>query len=96
MDCPVCRGLAQAFEAAYGEYIEARQSASYRLCTKFAAHKNVDMERARYELEEHEVECVSAFRLTDVRPSPSVRDSIDDSIDLSDSETEELYQLALA
>ena len=94
MDCPICRGLTRAFEAAYSEYIEARQSASYRFCTKFAAHKNVDMERVRYELEEHQVECISAFRLTDVLPSPSIRDSIDDSIDHSDSETEELFQLA--
>ena len=94
MDCPICSGLERAFEAAYGEYIEARQSASYRFCTKFAAHKKVDMERARYEVEEHEVECVPAFRLTDVLPLPSIRDSIDDSIDHSDSETEELFQLA--
>ena len=52
------------------------------------------MERSRYELEQHEVECVSAFRLTDVLPSPSIRDPIDDSIDRSDAETEDLFQLA--
>lgn len=94
MDCPICKGLERAFEAAYGEYIEARQSASYRFCTKFASHKEVDMERARYELKEHEVECVSAFSLSDVPPLPSIRDSIDDSIDRSDSQTEVLFQLA--
>jgi hypothetical protein len=94
VDCPTCRGLEGAFEAAYGEYIEARQSASYRFCTKFAAHKMVDMERARYELEEHGVECIPALRLMDVLPSPSIRDSIDDSVDRSNSETEELFQLA--
>lgn len=94
MDCPICRGLERAFESAYGEYIEARQSASYRFSTKFAAHKEVDMERAKSELEEHEVECVSAFRLTDVLPSPSIQDLLDDSIDRFDAETEEWFQLA--
>jgi hypothetical protein len=52
------------------------------------------MERARYELEEHGFECVSAFRLTDVLPSRSIRISIDDPVDPSDAETEELFQLA--
>ena len=52
------------------------------------------MERAKYELEEHGVECVSALMLTDILPSPSIRDPIDDSIDRSDAETEELFQLA--
>lgn len=93
-DCPICRDLERAFEATYGEYIEASQLASYRFCTKFAAHKRVDMERARYELEEHGAECVSAFRLTDVLPPPSIQYAIDDSIDRSDAETVELLQLA--
>lgn len=87
-------GLERALEAAYGEYIEARQSASYRFCTEFAARKKVDMERARYEMEEHEIECASGLRLTDVLSLPSIRDSIEDSIDSSDYETEELLQLA--
>lgn len=52
------------------------------------------MERAKSELEEHEVECVSAFRLTDVLPSPSIQDLLDDSIDRFDAETEEWFQLA--
>ena len=94
VDCPICRGLERAFEAAYGEYIEARQSASYRFCTKFAAHKEVDMERSRYDLEEHEVECIAALMRTDVLPSPWIRDSIHDSIDRPDAETEELLELA--
>ena len=52
------------------------------------------MERAKYELEEHGVECVSAFRLADVLSAPSIQDSIDDSIERSDAETEALFQLA--
>ena len=47
------------------------------------------MERAKYELEEHRVECVSALRL-----SPSIQDPIDDCIDHTDAETAELFQLA--
>ena len=94
LDCRACSGLERAFEATYGEYVEACQSASYRFCTKFAAHKRVDMERARYELEEHGIECVSAFGLADVVPSPSNRDSIDNTIDRADAETAELVQLA--
>ena len=52
------------------------------------------MERAKSELEEHEVECVSALRLTGVLPSPSIQDLLDDSIDRFDAETEEWFQLA--
>ena len=37
----------------------ARSSACYRVTTEFAAQKNVDMERARYELEEHQLVCVA-------------------------------------
>jgi hypothetical protein len=42
------------------EYIEARSSVRYRISTVLAAQKNVDMERARYELEEHRRVCSSA------------------------------------
>jgi hypothetical protein len=66
MDCLTCRGLERAFGAAYLEYSEACLSACYRFSTEFAAYKNVDMERARYELEEHQLTCVSPFRQTSV------------------------------
>jgi len=33
--------------------MEARSSAWFRLCLDVAARKNVEMERARYEFEEH-------------------------------------------
>jgi hypothetical protein len=59
MDCPICRDLERAFAATQGEYVEARLSACYRVCRKFAARMNVDMERAKYELEEHRCVCVS-------------------------------------
>jgi hypothetical protein len=63
MHCPVCRALERAFDAGFNEYVEARSSACFRVCTEFAALKNVDMERARYELEEHHLVCASAVRV---------------------------------
>lgn len=62
MSCIVCRNLEDAYEAALGEYVEARSSAGYRMSTKLAGQKNVEMERARYELEEHRSVCVSTVR----------------------------------
>src|ERR1019366_46491 len=60
MDCPACRGLKRAYEAAVSEYMETRSSACFRVCLDLAARKNVEMERARYELEEHRRGCVFA------------------------------------
>ncbi|MGA3082354.1 MAG: hypothetical protein ABSD44_13445 [Terracidiphilus sp.] len=62
MGCSVCRNLEEAYEAAFCEYVEARSSAGYRMSTKLAGQKNVEMERARYELEEHRTMCVSTVR----------------------------------
>ena len=45
------------------EYIEARSSACYQVSKKLAARMNVDMERAKTELEEHRLVCTSAIRL---------------------------------
>jgi hypothetical protein len=61
MSCSVCGSLERAYEAILGEYIEARSSVRYRVSTVLAAQKNVDMERARYELEEHRRACPSAI-----------------------------------
>ena len=59
MDCVKCRELKQTFEFKLGKYIEARSAAYYRVSTELAAHKNVDMERAKNDLEEHQLVCVS-------------------------------------
>ena len=58
VDCVKCRELRQDFEFKLGKYIEARSAAYYRVSTELAAHKNVDMERARNDLEEHQFVCV--------------------------------------
>jgi len=60
MDCLKCKNLEQAFESRLSEYIEARSAAYYRVSTELAAYKNVDMERARNDMEEHQLVCVSA------------------------------------
>jgi hypothetical protein len=71
MDCPICRGLERAFETELSEYIEARTSVSFKFCMKLAAHKNVEMERARYALGEHRLVCVS-IRVIRLSPQQEV------------------------
>lgn len=63
MNCLKCIDLRQAFESKLGKYIEARSAAYYRVSTELAAHKNVDMERAWSDLEEHQLICVSAAKV---------------------------------
>ncbi len=62
MGCVVCENLERVFKTKQKEYIEACSAAYYRVSRKFAAYKNVDMERARNELEEHRLVCVSALK----------------------------------
>ena len=72
MNCPVCRDLKRAYEATVSEYMEARSSACFRVCIDAAARKNVEMQRARYELEEHSCGCVSAAKAVALPPRRSV------------------------
>jgi len=60
MVCLLCQNLQQAFEAQRSEYIEASSLACFRVSKKFAAYKNVEMERALIELQEHQSVCVLA------------------------------------
>ena len=68
MGCLVCASLEQAYLARLSEYIEARSSVCYRVSTRLAAQLNVEMERARYELEEHQSVCVSIVRMPVLLP----------------------------
>lgn len=61
MGCLVCQNLERIFKARQQEYIEACSTAYHRVSTKLAAYKNVDMERARNEFEEHQRVCVSTL-----------------------------------
>jgi hypothetical protein len=69
MDCLTCMDLRQAFESKLGKYVEARSAAYYRVSTELAARKNVDMERAWSDLEEHQFVCVSAAKVRRFGPT---------------------------
>ena len=64
MDCPICRDLKRAYEAGLSDHIEARSSVCFRVCPELAAQKTVEMERVRYELEEHQFLCIPTVRLS--------------------------------
>ena len=60
MGCLECKNLEEAFESRLRQYIDACTAAYYRVTTELAAKKNVDMERARKDLEEHQLVSASA------------------------------------
>jgi len=60
MDCLNCEHLKQVLESKTNDYFKARSSAFYLVSTKLAARKNVDMERARNDWEEHQFICPHA------------------------------------
>ena len=74
MNCPICRELERVFEAGLREYLAARSSACLRACTKLAAQKDVELERARYELEEHRALRVPTVSVLALLPERDVRD----------------------
>jgi hypothetical protein len=63
MSCSTCTNLERAYIARQGEFIEACASASYKVCTRLAAQKNVEMERARQEMEDHRSVCLIASQI---------------------------------
>jgi len=62
MDCLICKELERVVEFRHNEYMEARSAAYFLVSTEFAAFKNVEKERAKSDLEEHQLACVSARR----------------------------------
>jgi hypothetical protein len=50
-DCSICKDLERTLEARYRKCIETRSPAYYRVSTELAAKENVDMERAKSDLE---------------------------------------------
>ncbi len=62
MDCLICKELKRDFRFRRSAYIEARAAAYYRVSTQLAACKNVDMERAKNGLKEHQLICASATK----------------------------------
>lgn len=57
MKCLRCNDLIRVFESRSAEYAKARSAIFYRVSTELAARKQVDMERARTDLDEHRLEC---------------------------------------
>ena len=72
MDCLICMALERTFESGRSKYIAARSAAYYRVSTELAASKNVDMERAKSDLEEHRLVCVSAVKVRQSGPSAAM------------------------
>jgi hypothetical protein len=68
MSCAMCAYLERAYLADLNEYLVARSSAGYRVSTTFAAQKNVDMQRARHELEKHRKVCLAAAGVIRIMP----------------------------
>lgn len=60
MGCSICSHLERDFASRNGEYIKARSATYHRISTRFEAFRNVEMERAKNELEVHRSACVSA------------------------------------
>ena len=69
MRCLICRNLELAFETPRNRYIEAIADASSKISTRLAAYWNVEMERARNDLDDHRAVCV--FFASDTLPQPA-------------------------
>jgi len=62
MSCLRCQELERALDVRRSEYSEALASPYFRVSRKFAAYLSVELERAKNELEEHRLACVSAVK----------------------------------
>jgi len=58
--CPVCKRLERTFEGWNSECVRARSSLYFSVSARLAAYDNVEMERARSELQMHRSVCVLA------------------------------------
>jgi hypothetical protein len=62
MACLICKDLEQAFVSRRSKYIEACCAAYFIVSKELAASKNVEMERAKSDWEEHQLICAFAAR----------------------------------
>jgi hypothetical protein len=58
-NCLECEHLNRVYESKLTRYLAARSAVLYRISTKFAAKQQVDMERAKNDMEEHLSTCPS-------------------------------------
>lgn len=68
MDCPICKRLERTLESRRRAYIEASSSAYYRVSTRLAAYENVEMERAKSDLQAHLLVCLFAAEVVHSGP----------------------------
>lgn len=73
MYCRLCENLERALATTQSEYIEASSLAYHMVSKKFAAYKNVEMERARAELQEHRMVCLAAMTASQTIPAAMLR-----------------------
>src|SRR5208337_4898125 len=67
--CPVCKRLERTFEGWNSECVRARSSLYDSISTRFAAYDNVEMERARSELQMHRSVCLFPVAKPVARPA---------------------------
>ena len=75
MYCRLCENLERALAASQNEYFEASTLAYHMVSKKFAADKNVEMERAKAELQEHRAVCLAAITVSQAIPVGMLRRS---------------------
>jgi hypothetical protein len=57
-NCLECQNLSRVYESKLTKYLAARSAVLYRISTEFAAKQQVDMERAKNDMEEHQLTCL--------------------------------------
>jgi hypothetical protein len=62
--CPICKRLERTFEGWNTECVRARSSLYSQFTSRFAAYDNVEMERARSELQMHRAVCTIEITLS--------------------------------
>ena len=72
-NCLECKNLTRVFESKLATYLAARSAALYRISTAFAAQQQVDMERAKNDVEEHLLICSFATKVRCLTPVPAFR-----------------------
>jgi len=73
MACATCANLERDFEFRRTDYIAALSEAYYRVSSALAASKNVDLERARSTLDEHQLVCAVAVTRPATNPADDTR-----------------------
>jgi hypothetical protein len=69
-NCLESENLNRVYESKLTKYLPARSAVLYRISTEFAAKQQVDMERAKNDMEEHLLICPSVMvrRVSQRRP----------------------------